>query len=76
MGLILYQEEKERLNLMYHAIRIVLEDRLFLAPVQNLQAALDVGTGTGIWAMDLGEIFHSTTERLELTPFSGCTSSL
>lgn len=27
---------------------------LFLSPVTKLENALDIGTGTGIWAMDLG----------------------
>ncbi len=26
-------------------------DKLYLAPLQNPQKVLDVGTGTGIWAM-------------------------
>jgi len=27
------------------------EGRLFLSPLENPQEVLDVGTGTGIWAM-------------------------
>jgi ubiquinone/menaquinone biosynthesis C-methylase UbiE len=27
------------------------DNKLFLAPVENPQKVLDVGTGTGIWAM-------------------------
>jgi ubiquinone/menaquinone biosynthesis C-methylase UbiE len=34
--------------MLYHA----LDDRLFVAPINNNpQRVLDVGTGTGIWAM-------------------------
>jgi hypothetical protein len=30
---------------------LVLGDKLFLAPVNNPKKVLDVGTGTGAWAM-------------------------
>lgn len=30
-------------------------EKLFLSPLTKLRNALDVGTGTGIWAIDLGE---------------------
>jgi SAM-dependent methyltransferase len=33
----------------------VLNDKLFLAPLENPTAILDVGTGTGIWAMDCAD---------------------
>ena len=32
-------------------VYLALEDKLNLAPVENPQMVLDVGTGTGIWAM-------------------------
>jgi ubiquinone/menaquinone biosynthesis C-methylase UbiE len=35
---------------------IMLDGRLHLAPINpNLQYALDVGTGTGIWAIEFGK---------------------
>ncbi|KAI9817912.1 MAG: hypothetical protein M1832_004532 [Thelocarpon impressellum] len=51
------EAEQDRLDLQYHSIRIVLDDKLFLAPVKNPQAILDVGTGTGIWAIDTGDAY-------------------
>jgi len=30
---------------------LALGNKLYLAPLENPQKALDVGTGTGIWAM-------------------------
>ncbi len=39
----------------YHSLRLVLNDKLFLAPLENPTAILDVGTGTGIWAMDCAD---------------------
>lgn len=35
-------------------------DGLFLSPVTKLENALDIGTGTGIWAIELGKIRMST----------------
>jgi ubiquinone/menaquinone biosynthesis C-methylase UbiE len=49
------QSELDRLDLMHAAFRMTYEGKLFLAPVTNLNNALDVGTGTGIWAIDLGQ---------------------
>ena len=49
------QPELERLDLMHAAFRMTYEGKLFLAPVTNLNNVLDVGTGTGIWAIDLGK---------------------
>ncbi len=35
---------------------MTLHERLFIAPVtEHPQHILDIGTGTGIWAMDAGE---------------------
>lgn len=33
----------------------VLKDRLFKAPLKNPQRILDIGCGTGIWAIEMGE---------------------
>jgi ubiquinone/menaquinone biosynthesis C-methylase UbiE len=40
------------MNVAFH---MTYGERLFLAPVTKLENALDVGTGTGIWAIDLGQ---------------------
>jgi len=42
---------------MYHGIRIALKDTLIFAPVQDPQTILDIGTGTGIWAMDVADAY-------------------
>jgi methylase of polypeptide subunit release factors len=43
---------------MHHEILLhVLGDNLYLAPLENPQAILDVGTGTGIWAVEVAEKF-------------------
>ena len=49
--------EQERLDIHYHSLRLTIEDKLFHAPLPAPTAILDVGTGTGIWAMDVADEF-------------------
>lgn len=49
--------ELDRLNLVHHMIKKALGDRLLLAPFANVSRVLDIGTGTGIWAMEMGEAY-------------------
>jgi hypothetical protein len=46
--------EQDRMDIMYHAVRLTIGDAIFHAPLVNPTMVLDVGTGTGIWAMDIG----------------------
>lgn len=44
------------MDLVHHIYRLVLGGKLYLAPIgENPQRVLDLGTGTGIWAMDFAE---------------------
>ncbi|KAH7229996.1 hypothetical protein NW759_015401 [Fusarium solani] len=47
----------ESLDLTHHYLTILLDEELFLAPVkeENMQRVLDVGTGTGIWAIEFAD---------------------
>jgi methylase of polypeptide subunit release factors len=41
---------------MHHEIMLLLlEGKLHLAPLSNPQKILDIGTGTGIWAIDMAD---------------------
>lgn len=44
-------EEQDRLDLQHQVALLRLDDRLHWAPIENPRQALDVGTGTGIWAI-------------------------
>ncbi|KAF2006360.1 S-adenosyl-L-methionine-dependent methyltransferase [Amniculicola lignicola CBS 123094] len=46
-------------TVVHHLWLLTLEDKLFLAPVENPQMVLDVGTGTGLWAIDMADSFPS-----------------
>ncbi|ETN41889.1 uncharacterized protein HMPREF1541_03828 [Cyphellophora europaea CBS 101466] len=50
----------EQLDLGHHIYLMLLDNRLFLAPInRNPQRVLDIGTGTGIWAIDFADQFPS-----------------
>ncbi|KAF7553373.1 hypothetical protein G7Z17_g3659 [Cylindrodendrum hubeiense] len=53
-------EEQERMDLGHHIYRLVLGGKLNLAPIsKNPQRVLDLGTGTGIWAIDFADEYPS-----------------
>lgn len=44
------------MDLVHHIYSLMLDGALFLAPIgDHPQRVLDLGTGTGIWAMDFAE---------------------
>lgn len=47
--------EQDRLDLYHHIFLSLLGGALYISPLQNPKKILDVGTGTGIWAMDIAD---------------------
>lgn len=68
------QEEQGRLDLQHHIWRLLLGGRLFTAPLASPEGEdglriLDLGTGTGIWAIDVAdEIPNSSVYGIDLSP--------
>jgi len=49
------QSELDRLDMTHRMMILLCDERLHLAPIGELpQRILDVGTGTGIWCMEMG----------------------
>lgn len=52
------EPEKDRLDIMHEMFLTMMDRNLFSAPIGGSPGrVLDLGTGSGIWALDFGE-FH------------------
>ncbi|KAG4422844.1 hypothetical protein IFR04_004066 [Cadophora malorum] len=52
------EQESDRLDLQHHLLYMTFDGKLHMAPIpkeQQLHRVLDVGTGTGIWAIDFAD---------------------
>jgi len=63
------EAELDRVDIAYHAIRMSMGNKLYYAPISNPTAVLDVGTGTGIWAIDFGDAYEAAdVVGIDLSP--------
>jgi len=54
------EQEQDRMDLLHHVFLLVLGGRLHRAPIpKHPQRVLDLGTGTGIWAIDFADQYPS-----------------
>ncbi|KIX07821.1 uncharacterized protein Z518_02475 [Rhinocladiella mackenziei CBS 650.93] len=53
------EEEQDRLDLTHHLFTLVLQGEYCVTQLNNPQTILDIGTGTGIWAIDMGDLHPS-----------------
>jgi SAM-dependent methyltransferase len=53
------EQEQARLDMIHHVFFRLLEDKLFLAPINPNDGLkiLDIGTGTGMWPIHLGDTY-------------------
>ncbi|KAI5816663.1 S-adenosyl-L-methionine-dependent methyltransferase [Pyronema omphalodes] len=49
------EKEQDRLDLNHEIMRLVLDDEIHNAPLDEPTRILDIGTGTGIWAIDMAD---------------------
>ncbi|MCJ1368523.1 hypothetical protein MMC16_007667 [Acarospora aff. strigata] len=57
-------KESDRLDIVHKMFEVRLGGKLHKAPLgKSLQRVLDIGTGTGIWAIDMGDKYPSADVR-------------
>ncbi|KAI1770814.1 S-adenosyl-L-methionine-dependent methyltransferase [Hypoxylon cercidicola] len=64
------EQQMQSQDITHHYLTIMLDDKLFLPPVKDdVEKILDVGTGTGIWAIDVGDQFpNAEVTGTDLSP--------
>jgi methylase of polypeptide subunit release factors len=58
------EKEQDRLDLDYEIMLTMLDGTLHLAPLKHPRQILDIGTGTGIWAIYIANA-HPEAEVIE-----------
>ncbi|KAG6069541.1 hypothetical protein E4U16_007620 [Claviceps sp. LM84 group G4] len=64
-------QQLESDELSHHYLKILLDDKLFLAPLEKdkIHRVLDVGTGSGIWAIEFADLFpNASVTGTDLSP--------
>ncbi|KFA51585.1 hypothetical protein S40293_03925 [Stachybotrys chartarum IBT 40293] len=52
------QQQMDAMDIIHHFLLLSLDEKLFLAPLKpDIKTVLDIGTGTGIWAIDMADEF-------------------
>ncbi|KAF4420511.1 hypothetical protein FACUT_11165 [Fusarium acutatum] len=64
------EQQLESVDISHHYLSVLLDGQLYLAPIgDNVQKALDVGTGSGIWAIDFADQFpQAEVTATDLSP--------
>ncbi|CAJ2502354.1 Uu.00g097480.m01.CDS01 [Anthostomella pinea] len=56
------ERQSEAMDMIHSFLRLCLDGKLHLAPIEdNVQKILDIGTGTGIWAVDMAKNYAGCT---------------
>lgn len=51
------EQELNRMDIEHHNQRLQMSGALHLCPVEDPEEILDLGTGTGIWAIDMADLY-------------------
>jgi SAM-dependent methyltransferase len=63
------EQEQDSMDLWHHISTMILEGELFRAPIKDPRQILEIGTGTGIWAIDVADKYPlATVDATDLSP--------
>ncbi|PGH04648.1 hypothetical protein AJ80_08482 [Polytolypa hystricis UAMH7299] len=63
------EREMDRQDMQYHMLKLVNNGQIFFAPLDNPKQILDIGTGTGIWPVEMAALFpDSQITGTDLSP--------
>ncbi|KAJ5180949.1 hypothetical protein N7492_004159 [Penicillium capsulatum] len=63
------EKEQDRLDMLHHVFCLAQNGELCRTPLEHPQKILDIGTGTGIWAIDMADEFPSAeVTGVDLSP--------
>jgi len=66
--------ETDRLDFQFEILKHAFEGRNYFAPIRNPKTILDIGTGTGQWAIELGDEFpDAEVQATDLSPIQPST---
>lgn len=60
-------------NRHHEGMLMLLEGELYKAPIEEPHRILDIGTGTGLWAIDMADKYSSTNQPTFLHPPTSLT---
>lgn len=49
------EQELDRLDMQHHIWKQINDSKLYFAPLQDPKRILDIGTGSGIWPIEMGK---------------------
>ena len=63
------EKELNRMDIEHHNQKLQMDGKLHMCPLDNPEQILDLGTGTGIWAMDMADQYpHCEMIGTDLSP--------
>jgi ubiquinone/menaquinone biosynthesis C-methylase UbiE len=51
------EKEQDRLDMHHEIMSGIMGGKIYMAPLEHPARILDIGTGTGIWAIDMADRF-------------------
>lgn len=55
------EQELDRLDMQHHMLKLVMNNNLYHVPLNDPKQILDIGTGSGIWPIEMGMLADRTT---------------